>query len=142
MLTRYSCNRCLEEPVAWEFSDGLAGWEQAPAPARVGKRLVEGLFAVAPAPSRARLVNNVLHWTYGMLNGVQYGIVVGSLRRPRVRYGLPFGATVWAGDYLILPAAKLYEPIWSYDRRTLPNDLRAHLASGLGTAAAMRVLWR
>ena len=87
-------------------------------------------------------MNNVLHWTYGMLNGVQYGIVVGSLRRPRVRYGLPFGATVWAGDYLILPAAKLYEPIWSYDRRTLPNDLRAHLASGLGTAAAMRVLWR
>ncbi len=27
------------------------------------------------------------------------------------------GATVWAGDYVILPAAKLYEPIWDYDAK-------------------------
>ena len=28
----------------WEFSSGVCSWEQAPAPAQVGKRLVEGLF--------------------------------------------------------------------------------------------------
>jgi uncharacterized membrane protein YagU involved in acid resistance len=75
-----------------------------------------------------------------MLGGAQYGIVAGSLRRPRIRYGLPFGAGIWASSYIVLPAAKLYEPIWKYDRRTLANDLSAHLVYGLTTAAALRVL--
>ena len=46
----------------WEFSAGLNGWEDAPAPAHVGKRLVEGLFDIELPPQRARLVNNVTHW--------------------------------------------------------------------------------
>ena len=36
----------------------------------------------------------------------------------------------------MLPAAKLYEPIWKYDVKTLANDLSAHLVYGLATAAA------
>jgi hypothetical protein len=124
----------------WESSSGLDSWERAPAPAQVGKRLVEGLFARELPPQRARLVNNITHWAYGILGGAQYGIVAGSLRTPRIRYGLPFGAVVWAAGYLLLPAAKLYEPIWKYDRVTLSKDLSAHLVYGLGTAAALRLL--
>lgn len=124
----------------WEFSGDLTSWEQAPAPAQVGKRLVEGLFAIELPSSRARLVNNVMHWTYGTFWGLQYGIVVGSLPTPRIRYGLPFGAAVWAGDYVILPAAKLYGPIWRYDAKTLAEDLSAHLLYGLATGTALRVL--
>jgi hypothetical protein len=125
---------------AWESSAGLDNWDQAPAPAQVGKRLVEGLFLRELPPERARLVNNVTHWGYGLLGGVQYGLVAGSLRAPRVRYGLPFGASVWAGGYVVLPAAKLYKPIWDYDRVTLAKDLTAHLVYGLGTAAAFQLL--
>ena len=126
----------------WESSAGVTTWEQAPAPAQVGRRLVEGLFGVTLAPNRARLVNNVMHWGYGIVNGAQYGIVAESLPSPRIRYGLPFGAAVWAGDYVILPAAKLYEPIWKYDRKTLANDLSAHLVYGVATATALRLLSR
>jgi hypothetical protein len=126
----------------WELSSGLTSWDSAPAPAHVGKRILEGLFQRELPPSRAPLVNNVMHWGYGMLNGAQFGIVAGSLRQPRIRYGLPFGAAVWGGDYVILPAAKLYEPIWKYDRKTLANDLSAHLVYGLATATGMRVLSR
>ena len=82
---------------------------------------MEGLFGLELAPARARLVNNVTHWAYGMLGGAQYGIVAESLRRPRIGYGLPFGATVWASGYVILPAAKLYKPIWEYDARRWPR---------------------
>jgi hypothetical protein len=128
--------------AAWEFSGGITTWEDAPAPAHVGKRLFEGLFQTELPPTRAQLVNNVMHWGYGILNAVQYGIVAGSLREPRIRYGLPFGAAVWSGDYVILPAAKLYEPIWSYDVRTLANDLSAHLVYGLATATGVRLLSR
>jgi hypothetical protein len=126
--------------VDWEFSAGLDSWEDAPAPAHVGKRLVEGLFAIELPPQRARLVNNVTHWAFGILNGAAYGLVAGSLPTSRVSYGLPFGAAVWANGYVVLPVAKLYEPIWKYDVKTLANDLSAHLVYGLATATAWRLL--
>lgn len=66
----------------WEFSSGVCSWDQAPAPAQVGKRLVEGLFKRELPASRAALVNNITHWAYGMLGGTQYGIVAGSLNHP------------------------------------------------------------
>jgi hypothetical protein len=126
--------------ASWETSAGLAEWESAPAPAQVGKRLVEGLFQIELPAGRARLVNNVTHWAYGMLGGAQLGVVAGSLPRLRVAYGLPFGASVWGAGYVILPAAKLYKPIWEYDAKTLANDLSAHLVYGLATAATLRKL--
>jgi hypothetical protein len=47
---------------------------------------------------------------------------------------------VWATGYVVLPAAKLYQPIWEYDRVTLAKDLSAHLVYGLATAVALRLL--
>jgi hypothetical protein len=125
----------------WEFS-GVYGWDQAPAPAQVGKRLVEGLFKRELPPSRAALVNNVTHWAYGLLGGVQYGIVAGSLSAPRIRYGVPFGTSVWAAGYAVLPAAKLYKPIWEYDGKTLAKDLSAHLVYGVSAASGFQLLSR
>jgi hypothetical protein len=119
----------------WEFSADVRSWEQAPAPAQVGKRIFEGLFQRELPDERAPLVNNITHWGYGILAGAQYGLVAGSLRAPRIWYGPPFGASVWATSYVVLPAAKLYKPIWEYDRRTLARDLSAHLVFGLATAA-------
>jgi Protein of unknown function (DUF1440) len=122
--------------AAWELSKGLRSWDGAPAPALVGKRLVEGLFAREISPRRAALVNNLTHWGFGAFAGAQYGLLAASLTRRRAVYGLPFGAGVWITGYLILPAAGLYEPIWKYDRKTLTKDLSAHLVYGLATATA------
>jgi hypothetical protein len=47
---------------------------------------------------------------------------------------------VCGASYVILPAAKLYKPIWDYDAKTLAADLRAHLVYGLATATAMSLL--
>jgi hypothetical protein len=142
LFARYRRGGGTSNAKEWELSDGLSGWEDAPAPAQVGKRLVEGLFEIELPPKHARLVNNVTHWAFGMFNGAQYGVVAGSLHGARTSYGLPFGATVWATGYLVLPAAKLYEPIWQYDVKTLARDLSAHLVYGLATAATLRVLSR
>jgi Protein of unknown function (DUF1440) len=123
----------------WELSSGLKAWEDAPAPAQVGKRLVEGMFQVELPAQHVPLVNNLTHWGFGIASGAGYGLVAGSLPNPRIRYGLAFGASVWAGGYVVLPAAKLYEPIWKYDIKTLANDLSAHLVYGLVTAAAWQL---
>ncbi len=119
----------------WESSSDVSSWEQAPAPAHIGMRLIEGTFKVQLPEHRARLVNHVTHWGYGILSGVQYGIVAGSLRAPRVRYGVPFGASVWAFGYVVLPAAGLHEQIREYERATLAKDLSAHVLYGPTTAA-------
>ena len=142
LFARYRRGGGTSTPEAWELSESLSSWDDGPAPALVGKRLVEGLFDIEVPSSRAALVNNVTHWAFGAFTGVQYGIVAGSLPKPRILYGLPFGATVWAVGYVILPAAKLYQPIWKYDLKTLANDLSAHLVYGLATAGALRVLAR
>jgi hypothetical protein len=126
--------------ATWEFSSGVCSWDEAPAPARLGKRLVEGLFQRKPSLRREPLVNNITHWGYGMLGGAQYGLVTRSLPTPRIRYGLPFGAAVWATSYVVLPIAKLYKPIWEYDVNTLAKDLTAHLVYGVSTGTALRLL--
>ena len=126
--------------LEWEFSVDLADWEQAPAPAQVGKRLYEGFFQRELPASRAALTTNVMHWAYGLTWGTLYGLVAGSARLPCLRSGLVFGAAVWGTDYVGLPLAKVYKPLWEYDAATLAKDLSAHLVYGVATAAAFRRL--
>jgi hypothetical protein len=126
--------------ATWELSSGVGNWDEAPAPARLGKRLVEGLFQRKLSLRREPLVNNITHWGYGMLAGVQYGLVTRSLPTPQIGYGLPLGAALWATSYIVLPAAKVYKPIWEYDLNTLAKDLSAHLVYGVSTATAFRLL--
>jgi hypothetical protein len=125
---------------AWESSEGLATWENAPAPALVAKRLLEAVLKRDLPPRYARLLNNATHWGFGLAAGAGYGLLLGSRRDPKVWYGLPFGAGVWAFGYVVLPQLGVYEPIWKYDLETLWKDLSAHLVFGTATAAAFRLL--
>jgi hypothetical protein len=123
----------------WEFSADIETWEQAAAPAQVGRRLFEGLFQRKLPDRRAALVNNIMHWGYGIANGAAYGVVAGSTPKPKAWYGAIFGASVWGTSYVVLPAAKLYEPIWKYNYKVLAKDLSAHLVYGLTTATAFKL---
>lgn len=124
----------------WETAAGLDSFEGAPAPAQVGKRVVEGLLQRELKPDKARLVTNLVHWGSGLAWGAAYGIVAGSTRRPRPRYGLLFGPVVWSTAYLVLPSTGIYQPMRQYDAKTLWKDASAHLAYGLGTAASFKLL--
>jgi hypothetical protein len=129
-----------DAPLDWEFSAGLDNWDDAPAPAQVGRRLYEGLLQQPLPPTKARLVNNLTHWGYGLAWGAQYGVLAASI--PRRRRGLIFGTVVWLSGYAVLPLAKLYKPIWEYDATTLAKDWGAHLVYGTTTAAAFSALTR
>ena len=123
----------------WESSEGLDGWDAAPAPALVAKRLIERVTRRPVAPRYARALNNATHWGFGLATGAAYGLLAGS-RRPPVWSGLPFGAAVWAGGYVVLPILGVYQPIWKYDGKTLEKDLSAHLLFGAATATSFWVL--
>jgi hypothetical protein len=140
LFARYKKGGGKERLRDWEFSADVKTWADAPAPAQVGRRLYEGLFQAQLPDDKAVLVNNITHWAFGILAGVQYGLAGGSLRNPRVAYGAAFGTGVWATGYAVLPKAGLYKPITSYDKVTLAKDLGAHLVYGLTTAAVFKSL--
>jgi hypothetical protein len=126
----------------WEFSADLTSWDNAPAPAQFGKRLLEAVFQRELPAQTARLVNNVTHWAMGVGSGAAYGLVGGSFSTGRTWYGLPFGAGVWPQSYAVLVPAKIYQPMREYDAETLWKDFSAHLVYGLATAKTFGVLAR
>jgi hypothetical protein len=126
--------------IDWEFTVDVDSWDSAPAPARFGRRLVQGILQRDLPPQRAGLVNNVVHWATGVEWGAVFGLVGGSLTTRHLWYGPAFGAAVWLQSYAVLVPAKLYEPIWDYDIETLAKELSAHLLYGLTTATAFRTL--
>jgi hypothetical protein len=136
---RYRRRGGTESPLAWEFAP-VETWAQAPAPGQVARRVIEGFTQRKLPDSWAFPISTAMHWGYGSSAGAAYGIVAGSLRRPRAAYGLPLGAAVWAAGYVILPEGGLYKPIWQYDAETLAWDLSGHLAYGATTGITFRLL--
>ena len=109
-----------DSALAWEFAP-VASWETAPDPGQVAKRVLEG-FTQRKLPDRsAWLISTLAHWAYGSAAGMAYGILAGSLPAPHPRYGVPFGATVFTSDYIALPAAGLYQPIWECGAKPWPG---------------------
>ena len=127
--------------LSWESSEGVNTWDSAPAPALVAKLLLERVTKREVPPRYVRSLNNLTHWGFGLATGAGYGLLIGS-RPSRVWYGLPFGAAVWAGGYVVLPLFGVYQPIWKYDLKTLGKDLSAHLVFGSTTAAAYSLITR
>lgn len=139
LYARYRRSGGKQAPLAWEFPPA-ENWADASAPGQVAKRVIEG-FTQRPLPDRwARPATIAAHWAFGSASGAAYGVVAGSLGRPRPQDGLPFGVAVWALGYVLLPQAGLYKPIWEYDVETLAKDLSAHLAYGLSTATVFSLL--
>ena len=136
---RYRLAGGRSRPLSYEFGTER-DWEKVSAPGKVGKRLIEGFTQQELPVDKAPLVNNAMHWGYGLGWGVAYGIMAGSLRNPRPLLGPVFGAAVWLAGYAFLPLAKVYQPIWEYDTKTLVQDLSGHLVYGAGVGIVFRLL--
>ena len=136
---QYRAGGGSDGPVTWEFSS-VPGWDGAPAPAQIGKRVFEALFARTLSDRAANRVNNVMHWSYGISWAAAFGIVTGSASRSRARLGPVFGTVIFLADYVVLPPTGLYQPIWTYDAKTLGKDWASHLVYGTATGISLRVL--
>jgi hypothetical protein len=121
-------------------SNGPKDWSKAPAPAQVGRRIIKGVFKRDVSADHIALLTNAVHWAYGISWGALYGILQASIRGNAMARGVAFGTGVWGTAYVVLPAMKLYKPMWEYPPKTLVVDLSYHLAYGIGVAGAYRVL--
>ena len=120
--------------------EGVTSWEQAPAPAQVARRVVEGLFETKLPDESANLANNVMHWGYGVSWAAALGLLAGSGRRARLWWGPLFGTVVFLTGYVVLPPTGLYRPITEYDARTLGKDWAGHLLYGTVAGGVLRAL--
>ncbi len=121
---------------------GADPWDTASAPAKVAKRIAEGVFHREVSPDRIPLLTHAMHWGYGTAWAAAYGLIQGTFRGPPVGAGLLFGMGVWTMSYVQLVPMGLYEPPWKYPLKELVLDLSYHLAYGAGLAAAYAALDR
>jgi hypothetical protein len=118
-------------------------WQDASAPAKVAKRVGEGVFHKTVSPELIPLLTNAMHWGYGTGWGSVYGLTAGSARQaPGLRTGAAFGTVVWLMSYVQLVPMGLYDPPWKTPLRELALDLSYHLVYGAGVAGAYGLINR
>jgi hypothetical protein len=129
-----------EEPPADDTEKGP--WESAPAPAQVGKRLIEGLLG-RPVPAKAiPVLTQVMHWSYGSAWGGAYAMIRNSAPG-RVRVlGPLFGLGVWAASYAELVPLGIYQPPWSYPLSSIADEISYHLTYGAAVGVTYGILAR
>lgn len=130
----------LQKNGQGENDDGGKTWEGASAPAKVGKRVLEGVFREPVGEDRIPVLEKGMHWGYGTSWGAVYGLAQETFRGNPVGHGLAFGVGVWGMSYAQLVPMKLYEPPWKYPLEDLAVDLSYHLVYGLGVAGAHRLI--
>ena len=127
---------------AWESSEGVETWEDAPAPALVAKLMLEAVLGRDVPPRYARLLNNATHWGFGFAAGAGYGLLFGSRRDPSCGTGSRSAPPSGPPDTWFSRCSASTSRSGSTTSRTLGKDVSAHLVFGTATAAAFRLLAR
>jgi hypothetical protein len=139
---RYRRGGGKESLWQWEFGEAVTNWDEASAPGHVGQKLERLITRRTPPDNWARSTTNIVHWATGIGWGIQFGALAArTSRHPKFR-GLAFGPVVCLSSYVLLPLVGVYEPIWKYDKRTLTDDLVAHLVFGISASASFAALSR
>jgi hypothetical protein len=124
------------------FREDVDPWEKAPAPARLAKRVIEGVTGREVPRERISLLTNTVHWGYGTTLGAFYALAEERLRSRPVLAGAAFGLGVWAWSYATLVPLGLYKLPWRYPATTIAKDISYHLVYGTGTAAGYAAIER
>ncbi|HEY7602836.1 MAG TPA: hypothetical protein VH760_01155 [Gaiellaceae bacterium] len=114
-------------------------WADAPEPAQVGKRVLEGVFQRKVTLAQVPTLTQAVHWAYGTGWGLAYAVIQESVRRPLVS-GVTLATAITAADYTLLPLMKLYDRPWEYEPKTLVKDFGHHLVHGLAVAGAYKLI--
>ena len=142
LYTRYRRGGGKDSLWRWESAEDVMSWDEASAPGQLGQK-VERLVTRREPPDRwARSTTNLVHWATGIGWAAQFGLLASRGSRHPWLQALALGPAVWLSGYVILPLVEVYQPIWTYDARTLADDLSAHLVYGTATSAVVAILSR
>lgn len=140
LYRRYRRGGGKERFGRWELAGDVMGWDEASAPGQLGRKALRQVTGDEPPDEWARPITNIVHWATGIGWGVAYGVLASATSRRFWFRALALGPVAWLSGYVLLPLAKVYEPIWKYDARTLADDLSAHLVYGATAATSFAAL--
>jgi hypothetical protein len=138
LYVRYRQANGKESFRHWELADDVTTWDEASAPGQLARRAWRRFTGDEPPDVWARPATNIVHWATGVGWGAAYGVLASATSRRPWSRALALGPVAWLSGYVVLPLAKVYEPIWKYDKRALVEDLTAHLVYG---DVASAVFW-
>ena len=118
----------------------LTAAQPSSVPVQVARRIATGvLHRDLPPPQGGvdTVLNNAMHWIYGISWGALFGLAAAG-RRPGA--GVAFGVVVWGASLVHLPAMKLAPPVWEQGPEAIVPDLGFHVIYGTATAAAYHAL--
>jgi hypothetical protein len=142
LYARYRRDDGTERLWRWEFAGDVMNWDDASAPGQLGRKVLRQVTGDEPPDGWARPTTNLVHWATGVGWGVAYGaLAVTASGHPWAR-ALALGPVAWLSGYVLLPLARVYQPIWKYDAKTLAQDLAVHLAYGAAVSASFAALER
>jgi hypothetical protein len=140
LYRRYRGGGGTDQPLEWEFSAAVKGWEDVSAPGLVGKDVLQRLWGPRELPKEwARPVQNVVHWATGVGWCIPLALLLPERRSVAWISGVSIGPVAWITSYIVLPFAKAYKPIWEYDAKTLTNDFSAHVVYGVTVGTVLAV---
>ena len=122
--------------AAWEFSGDAASFDDAGAPAQVGRKLAAALGIDLPDRA-AGTTNDIVHWSTGLVWGIAGSLAAAGTGVNPFVAGLAAGAAAFGAAYTVLPLLGVYEPIWTYDVSTIWKDASAHATFGIATGVSL-----
>jgi uncharacterized membrane protein YagU involved in acid resistance len=116
-------------------------WADAPPPAQVVKKAADALGKGRRITKQdVPLVTNAMHWGYGIVWGIAYGLAARAFSVKPAVGAAALGGSLWAASYAELVPLGIYKPPWAYPVRELGLDLSYHLVYGAGVAATFAAL--
>jgi hypothetical protein len=114
-------------------------WQDAPSPAKVGRRIWEGvLHQPKLGPDKIGFATNVVHVGYGITLAAVFALIEESREHPNpLLDGALFGLAAWALEEYLLPRVDVSPPAKSFSLTEHAEDLAVHLAYGLGAGATI-----
>jgi hypothetical protein len=109
----------------------------------LGRLAYEKVMGEEPNDKTKEVLSYAAHWLYGLVQGSAYGGLRRKLPGADILGGLLFGTALWLfGDETAVPALGLQAGPTAVSPAQHVNRFGAHLAYGLGTAAAAQLLRR
>lgn len=129
-----------------EDSISLIGQHHRPdesSTAALGRMMYHAVEQHDPDKATKSELSNLVHWSYGVLQGGVYGVMQPVLGDNPLVGGALFGTGLWLlGDELAVPLLGLQDGPSAAPPSTHANRLALHLAYGITTAAATQFLQR
>ncbi|MCL4302565.1 MAG: hypothetical protein KJ077_43145 [Anaerolineae bacterium] len=112
--------------------------------AALGRILYQQVTGQEPkSPETRTALSYLVHWGYGLGQGGLYGAARSSVNNLDLAGGVMFGAGLWLlGDELVVPLLGLQGGPTTVSSAQHTHRLGAHVAYGLGLAAATQLLRR